>query len=167
MIVALLYTVRGMMYYRKALELQAFLDMAKDDGISNSESYLLIDVAILTHTWLLSLLFFSFRSYGRLQSNWTDVWGLKINDSVQSYSWLEIYLCCLMSTIWSTKTFRRYLCTWYFEIDDNVSIIFCSNLQAAATLRTRAAAMLSRAAAEVVPGKERGAGRWRGKGPRR
>ena len=25
--------VRGMMYYRKALELQAFLDMAKDDGI--------------------------------------------------------------------------------------------------------------------------------------
>ncbi|MBO8631092.1 hypothetical protein INO08_15415, partial [Staphylococcus aureus] len=24
-------TVRGMMYYRKALELQAFLDMAKDD----------------------------------------------------------------------------------------------------------------------------------------
>jgi hypothetical protein len=50
MIVALLYTVRGMMYYRKALELQAFLDMAKDDGISNSKSYLLIDVAILTHT---------------------------------------------------------------------------------------------------------------------
>lgn len=26
-------TVRGMMYYRKALELQAFLDMAKDDGM--------------------------------------------------------------------------------------------------------------------------------------
>jgi hypothetical protein len=24
------------MYYRKALELQAFLDMAEDDGISNS-----------------------------------------------------------------------------------------------------------------------------------
>jgi hypothetical protein len=24
--------VRGMMYYRKALELQAFLDMAKDEG---------------------------------------------------------------------------------------------------------------------------------------
>jgi len=35
-IVALVYAVRGMMYYRKALELQAFLDMAKDDGISNS-----------------------------------------------------------------------------------------------------------------------------------
>jgi hypothetical protein len=65
MIVALLYTVRGMMYYRKALELQAFLDMAKDDGISNSESYLLIDVAILTSISA----FFSFRSYGRLQSN--------------------------------------------------------------------------------------------------
>ncbi|AQK67353.1 Callose synthase 3 [Zea mays] len=29
-------TVRGMMYYRKALELQAFLDMANNDGISNS-----------------------------------------------------------------------------------------------------------------------------------
>lgn len=27
-----LFTVRGMMYYRKALELQAFLDMAKDEG---------------------------------------------------------------------------------------------------------------------------------------
>lgn len=26
------YAVRGMMYYRKALELQAFLDMAKDEG---------------------------------------------------------------------------------------------------------------------------------------
>lgn len=26
--------VRGMMYYRKALELQAFLDMAKDEGSS-------------------------------------------------------------------------------------------------------------------------------------
>lgn len=24
--------VRGMMYYRRALELQAFLDMAKDEG---------------------------------------------------------------------------------------------------------------------------------------
>lgn len=35
-IVALVHAVRGMMYYRKALELQAFLDMAKDDGISNS-----------------------------------------------------------------------------------------------------------------------------------
>ena len=30
--VLLLLSVRGMMYYRKALELQAFLDMAEDDG---------------------------------------------------------------------------------------------------------------------------------------
>lgn len=30
-----LLSVRGMMYYRKALELQAFLDMAKDEGIYN------------------------------------------------------------------------------------------------------------------------------------
>uniref|UniRef100_A0A0E0Q2X2 1,3-beta-glucan synthase n=1 Tax=Oryza rufipogon TaxID=4529 RepID=A0A0E0Q2X2_ORYRU len=30
-------TVRGMMYYRKALELQAFLDMAKDDGYRATE----------------------------------------------------------------------------------------------------------------------------------
>ncbi|KAF3498742.1 hypothetical protein DY000_02056373 [Brassica cretica] len=29
-------TVRGMMYYRKALELQAFLDMAKDEGASQN-----------------------------------------------------------------------------------------------------------------------------------
>ncbi|KAG5386582.1 hypothetical protein IGI04_038052 [Brassica rapa subsp. trilocularis] len=29
-------TVRGMMYYRKALELQAFLDMAKDEGASRN-----------------------------------------------------------------------------------------------------------------------------------
>lgn len=27
--------VRGMMYYRQALELQAFLDMANDEGISS------------------------------------------------------------------------------------------------------------------------------------
>lgn len=26
------FSVRGMMYYRRALELQAFLDMATDDG---------------------------------------------------------------------------------------------------------------------------------------
>lgn len=31
-IVFLQMQVRGMMYYRKALELQAFLDMAKDEG---------------------------------------------------------------------------------------------------------------------------------------
>nr|VDD52201.1 unnamed protein product [Brassica oleracea] len=29
-------TVRGMMYYQKALELQAFLDMAKDEGASRN-----------------------------------------------------------------------------------------------------------------------------------
>nr|VDC62449.1 unnamed protein product [Brassica rapa] len=29
-------TVGGMMYYRKALELQAFLDMAKDEGASRN-----------------------------------------------------------------------------------------------------------------------------------
>ena len=28
-----MFPVRGMMYYKKALELQAFLDMAKDEGI--------------------------------------------------------------------------------------------------------------------------------------
>lgn len=28
-------TVRGMMYYRQAIKLQAFLDMAEDDGMSN------------------------------------------------------------------------------------------------------------------------------------
>lgn len=30
--ILLLMPARGMMYYRKALELQAFLDMAKDEG---------------------------------------------------------------------------------------------------------------------------------------
>lgn len=39
-VIIALFTVRGMMYYRKALELQAFLDMAKDDGISNSSVYM-------------------------------------------------------------------------------------------------------------------------------
>ena len=32
-------SVRGMMYYRKALELQAFLDMAKDEGASRDIVY--------------------------------------------------------------------------------------------------------------------------------
>lgn len=32
-IVAIIFvTVRGMMYYREALQLQAFLDMAEDEG---------------------------------------------------------------------------------------------------------------------------------------
>lgn len=35
-----LFTVRGMMYYRKALELQAFLDMAKDEGSSDVNCWL-------------------------------------------------------------------------------------------------------------------------------
>jgi callose synthase len=35
MVATVVDTVRGMMYYRKALELQAFLDMAQDDGMSN------------------------------------------------------------------------------------------------------------------------------------
>ena len=34
-----------MMYYRKALELQAFLDMAKDDGIFNSSAYDVLNMA--------------------------------------------------------------------------------------------------------------------------
>lgn len=31
--------VRGMMYYQKALELQAFLDMAKDEGTKSKRFY--------------------------------------------------------------------------------------------------------------------------------
>lgn len=41
-VVTVVYTVRGMMYYRKALELQAFLDMAQDDGISNGSVYVVV-----------------------------------------------------------------------------------------------------------------------------
>ncbi|KAK1413367.1 hypothetical protein QVD17_35139 [Tagetes erecta] len=49
-------TVRGMMYYRQALELQAFLDMAKDDELmkgykaasSNTEEYLNNERSLLT-----------------------------------------------------------------------------------------------------------------------
>ncbi|KAJ9565628.1 hypothetical protein OSB04_001594 [Centaurea solstitialis] len=48
-------TVRGMMYYRQALELQAFLDMAKDDELmkgykaaeSNTEEYLMNEKSLL------------------------------------------------------------------------------------------------------------------------
>ncbi|XP_076955761.1 callose synthase 2-like [Bidens hawaiensis] len=48
-------TVRGMMYYRQALELQAFLDMAKDDELmkgykaadSNTEEYLMNERSLL------------------------------------------------------------------------------------------------------------------------
>jgi hypothetical protein len=62
------------MYYRKALELQAFLDMAQDDGMSNGSFY-----AIVLNAYLLSFdvcadfSSLSIRSYGRLQSNRTDV----------------------------------------------------------------------------------------------
>ncbi|KAK9058187.1 hypothetical protein SSX86_023027 [Deinandra increscens subsp. villosa] len=49
-------TVRGMMYYRQALELQAFLDMAKDDELmkgykaasSNTEEYLSNERSLMT-----------------------------------------------------------------------------------------------------------------------
>jgi hypothetical protein len=37
------------MYYRKALELQAFLDMAKDDGIFNSSAYDVLNMTSCLH----------------------------------------------------------------------------------------------------------------------
>lgn len=37
MFISLIKTVRGMMYYRKALKLQAFLDMAEDEGLSYAD----------------------------------------------------------------------------------------------------------------------------------
>lgn len=56
------------MYYRKTLELQAFLDMAKDDGISNSSVYVaVVNMGFVTCA-MISLLVF-IRSYARLQSN--------------------------------------------------------------------------------------------------
>uniref|UniRef100_A0A0A9EQR4 Uncharacterized protein n=1 Tax=Arundo donax TaxID=35708 RepID=A0A0A9EQR4_ARUDO len=56
------------MYYRKALELQAFLDMAKDDGIPNSSVYIVVlNVDFLVYA--MTSLFVFIRSYGRLQSN--------------------------------------------------------------------------------------------------
>jgi hypothetical protein len=63
------------------------------------------------------------RSYGRLQSNRTDVWGLTINDTVQGHSWHEVYICCLVSAIWNPETVWRTLCTWHIEANDNVSFL--------------------------------------------
>jgi hypothetical protein len=58
------------MYYRKALELQAFLDMAKDDGIFNSSAFDVILNMALGNFINLSLFFSAFiRSYERLQSD--------------------------------------------------------------------------------------------------
>lgn len=37
-------TVRGMMYYREALKLQAFLDMAEDEGLQSWNFKLLVFV---------------------------------------------------------------------------------------------------------------------------
>ncbi|KAI3511129.1 hypothetical protein L1887_18273 [Cichorium endivia] len=61
-------TVRGMMYYRKALELQAFLDMAKDDELmkgykaaeSNTEEYLSNERSLLTQCQAVVDMKFSF-----------------------------------------------------------------------------------------------------------
>jgi hypothetical protein len=76
----------------------------------------------------LSLFFSAFiRSYERLQSDWTHVWGLSTNDTVQSDSWHEVHLCCLMPAIRNPETFWWSLCTWYFKTNDNVS--FSSRLE--------------------------------------
>lgn len=109
------------MYYRKALELQAFLDMAKDDGIFNSSAYYVVLNMAPGNCIDFSLLSAFIRSYERLQSNRTHVWGLSTNDTMQSDSWHEVHLCCLMPAVWNPETFWWSLCTWYFKTNDNVS----------------------------------------------
>lgn len=42
--VFMVLTVRGMMYYREALKLQAFLDMAEDEGLQSGKFKLLVFV---------------------------------------------------------------------------------------------------------------------------
>lgn len=62
------------------------------------------------------------RSYGRLQSSWHVIWWFTTIDSMQSYSWHEIHICCVMPAIWYPETFWWSACTGYSQIDDNVSL---------------------------------------------
>jgi hypothetical protein len=61
------------------------------------------------------------RSYGRLQSCRHIIWWITIIDSMQSYSWHEVYICCIMPAIWYPETVWRCSCPGYSETHDNVS----------------------------------------------
>jgi hypothetical protein len=70
-----------------------------------------------------SLILLAFlRSYGRLQSSWSVIWWVATIDSMQSYSWHEIHICCIMPAIWYPETIWWSTRTGYSEIDDNVSL---------------------------------------------
>jgi len=107
------------MYYRQALVLQAFLDMARDEGM---DTWQMILLPLCGHCMANPLILLAFlRSYGRLQSSWSVIWWVTTIASMQSYSWHEIHICCIMPAIWYPETIWWSTRTGYSKIDDNVS----------------------------------------------
>ena len=96
----IMFAVRGMMYYRKALELQAFLDMAMHEGVLSLILYSTTACWCSTHS---EICFYRFD--GRLQGCRTKLRGhfkrgKIIVGTVPSCCWHEVYICCFMSTVW-------------------------------------------------------------------
>lgn len=98
--------VRGMMYYRKALELQAFLDMAKEEGTHRKLGDKLYLPHYLSSTLAVFNCWFFLRSKKRVQGCWIKFWRTLqewwfIVVSMSSSSWYEVYICRVMPAIWN------------------------------------------------------------------
>lgn len=124
--------VRGMMYYRKALELQAFLDMAKEEGNLYMD---VISNIVLTFAYGFDrqyiVLFgdYFYRIIGRLQGSWIFIWrssksGKIFMVSMSGCGGYEIYICCFLSTIWYWQMRWSSSCTGHSKAHDCVSVIF-------------------------------------------
>lgn len=128
------------MYYRKALELQAFLDMAKDDGTLSCslESFKWSRRATFLHylgfyIWLQIIVVQAVilcnlnRFNGGLQGYWVERGSTERRDitldPMSSSFRYEVHLCCILSVIWYSKKIWRSTSSRYIKTYDDVRII--------------------------------------------
>lgn len=125
--------VRGMMYYRRALRLQAFLDMASDEGnvdwefwwyIWKCDMYLAMVYIYCPPKYC--------RNFKRVQGSYGHCRGREKKSKIYfrstwSCCWYEVYLRCYLPKLWKSKAKRRSTSYRYLELDGQVSLSgFCS-----------------------------------------
>lgn len=107
-----LYIVRGMMYYRRALMLQSYLEKRPIGGILFCGFFVHIN-SIGTNQQVVTLIL-SYINRWRWFSNkflyhpriWAVTWG-------SSPSWFKVYLCGFMPNLWATKAAKDSRGCWY------------------------------------------------------
>lgn len=111
-------TVRGMMYYRKALKLQAFLDMAEDEGLSYSDILTLPLHRYSTQVNIICMFPSCTRYPPRFWCNWEE--KRYIISSTWSLGRHEVYTCCVLSNIWITEDYWWPSGSRHTKFDDKV-----------------------------------------------